>query len=393
MEMVKVRIIVESVELSAAVSAGQQPFTALVTYAGKMSDSFVGGTEGIPGGPYRVMIPSDLLKRKIRELEGKRVFASDDLETHRSPKYVGKFVSGWTEDMNGICAGKASGWLNFDADPDLVEEIVVLSRQGLMGFSYDLKDVRFELKAASDASEPKYIELTDFAWRGATILKRDAAAYLETQLAAQKHIEPKPEDEMTKEEIQQAVAGGMGQAFKEFQSNVIDPLKTELTASLQTVKAEVAELKGKTTTLEAAIVKKPDAKPDDKGTPKEGTASSTTKITASDFAASIAESMKTAMESVVKPLTDTVSSLKTALEAMKTEKEDDKSGFRQTLSANDIVVLKKYGDFDDGQEPTIENYANAISMVQQDARLSKEAKGSLVATLAAQKRVLMRSVQ
>lgn len=385
----KVRIIAEGIVLGAATAVNEQPFTALITYAGKPSDHYVGGTEGINGGPYRVLIPKMLLKKRITELAGKRVFASDDLVSHKNVKYVGKFVSAWCDDMDGdLAAGRASGLLMRDADPDLVQEIISEARKGHMGFSYDLKDVRFELKASSDASESQYIELTDFIWRGATILRRDAAAYSETELAAHKAANPKEgEETMDKAEIMTAVREGMQASFTDFKKDTIDPLRTELTSQLTAVKTEVEGLKGKQATLEAAIAtgkpaEKPAGQPAEKQAPAPGT-----RILATDFAASISEGIKSAMTEVVKPLQEAVAELKAAVGKAKEEPPNT----RKTLDAAGIQVLQKYSDFDGKSEPTLENVQASINMIQSDARLTKEAKGSLLRDMGAYKRQLMRA--
>jgi hypothetical protein len=164
-----------------------------------------------------------------------------------------------------------------------------------------------------------------------------------------------------------------------FQAKVIDPLKTELTASIQTVTNEVAELRGKQTQLEATMNVKPVS-----GDPKPAAQ----KIPATDFAASIVEAVSASMAGTMQTLQDTVNTLKESLAA---SKADPKEGFRKTLSAQEVTVLRKYGDLDDSSEPTPENYRNAISMVQNDAHLSREQKGSLIGNLRAQKNLLIRT--
>lgn len=388
--MLKVQLVAEIVELQSASEPSKQPFTALVTYAGKPSDGFVGGTEGIKGGPYHVRIPIELLKKKIKSLAGKRVFASSELNSHKNSKYVGQFVDAWCEEVaDGIVAGKASGYLLRDADPDLVSEIIDKSRQKKMGFSYDLKDVRFELAASGDDSTSQCIDLTDFQWRGATILERDAAAYLETELAAQKSKSQIPnnegEDDMTKEEIMAAVAAGMQPVMTKFQSDVVDPLKAELTASISAVQKEVTDLRGKQTALEASLSGKPATEPKKDDDKKPATpATSGTRIAATDFTAAILDGITAGL----KPLQESITQLK---ESLTVAKADPKAGFRKTLSAQDVQVLTKYGELDDAAEPTVDNYRNAILMIQADGHLSKEQKGRMITDLRAQKNFLIRS--
>jgi hypothetical protein len=381
--------------------AGQQPFTALITYAGKSSDNFVNGTEGVNGGPYKVMIPAEVLKRKIKELEGKRVFASEDLSSHQRPKFIGEFVSAWTEELgNDLVAAKASGVLYRHTDPTLVDQIIALSRQGQMGFSYDLKDVQYELKHSTTGDDGKelsagsgtpYMELVDFSWRGATILKREAAAYLETALAASKIDKDtkttQGEDEMEKAEILKAVGEGMqaalGDLKAELISAAIDPLRTELTASIAEIKNEVTELKGKQAEFAANAQKKDDKSGEaqgDKGGDKTGTT-----LAASDIAAA----MKEAVSETFGQLAEAVEDLKSTL----AQKEEER-GFRKSLAASQLDVLKKYGGVEDeGEGITTEHFDRAIGMVQTDIRLGKDAKLRKLAELGAAKRELIHAQQ
>jgi hypothetical protein len=159
--------------------------TATVTWGGRPSDFPVGGTEAVEGGPYRVLIPPDLLARKMRELEGLPVLAAEDLVSHRGSKRVGTFVSGWTEpaliDGEPALAGRASGFLDRGRAGELVERIVSEARRGGMGFSYDVRAVGFRPTVVSGET---VFELAEFEWRGATVVRRGSAAYGFTQLAA-----------------------------------------------------------------------------------------------------------------------------------------------------------------------------------------------------------------
>jgi hypothetical protein len=78
-------------EFQASTSRSKHPFLALVTYGGRPSDNFVGGTENIDGGPYKVIIPANVLEAKISGLKGKKVFAAEGLDTHQRSDNVGVF--------------------------------------------------------------------------------------------------------------------------------------------------------------------------------------------------------------------------------------------------------------------------------------------------------------
>ena len=178
-----------NLKLEASSVKGKYPFTASITSGGKISDGYVGGTETVPGGPYRVLISTDLLAKKIKGLTGKAAFASEDLDSHADTITVGQFMDSWIEPVvdqdtgEYISLARASGLLESDDNENLVSDIVAGARKGLMGFSYDLKDNTYRIENIN--GEDVYVA-TDFEWLGATILKRDAAAYRNTRLAASK---------------------------------------------------------------------------------------------------------------------------------------------------------------------------------------------------------------
>jgi hypothetical protein len=235
------------------------------------------------------------------------------------------------------------------------------------------------------------MELVDFSWRGATILKREAAAYLETALAASKIDKDtkttQGEDEMEKAEILKAVGEGMqaalGDLKAELISAAIDPLRTELTASIAEIKNEVTELKGKQAEFAANAQKKDDKSGEaqgDKGGDKTGTT-----LAASDIAAA----MKEAVSETFGQLAEAVEDLKSTL----AQKEEER-GFRKSLAASQLDVLKKYGGVEDeGEGITTEHFDRAIGMVQTDIRLGKDAKLRKLAELGAAKRELIHAQQ
>jgi hypothetical protein len=140
----------ESFQIQASSIPNQYPFVALVTYAGRLSDGMVGGTEAIEGGPYQVKIPASLLRAKAKDLRGKGVFANSDLDSHDNSTQIGEFVDCWVESVDGeagdvALALKASGLIYRDRNPDLVDEVITQARSQKLGFSYDLKDVKFSI--------------------------------------------------------------------------------------------------------------------------------------------------------------------------------------------------------------------------------------------------------
>ncbi len=238
-----------SVNFRAGKKNGIYPFTGVVTQAGVLSTHPVGGTENIEGGPYRILITEETMKGKIDGLMGKNVFATDTFDTHDNGIRVGEFMNAWLQesaDQEGAIDVCVSGEIMSKYNPDLVDKILQLARTGELGFSYDLKGISWEIKTVagekdSGTDAEQILELTDFTWRGATILKRDAAAYEETTLAAKKAVIVNS----SRKESPFMDAKDQAELQTLFQT-VVD-------TSLKPLQTELATIKAAQTKLEAAI--------------------------------------------------------------------------------------------------------------------------------------------
>jgi len=338
--MVKLNLLSASLEIQAGTTTEKQPFIATVTFGGRVSDHCVGGTEGIEGGPFRVLIPTNILEGKIGELENKRVFAAEDLITHSNAHAVGVFVDTWCESqsMDGVMvlAAKASGFFDRSRDEELVEEIILKARQGQLGFSYDLKEVGFLLKEL-DAGEV-ILEATNFKWRGATVLKRDAAAYRSTQLAARKSDN---QEQMEKDTMNQIELDALVEKITAGLTTQIKSLETKLTekveASVSELRSEIATQKAATEALEAKItakpVDKPTEKPDDKPTDKDDKPTGQ-EVPMKDFFGKMQESLAEAN----KPLIESVNKLVENLSAGTEEVENT----RKSVGGDILQLVTKY---------------------------------------------------
>lgn len=387
-EMSKLRLISIEMELQAVTTPKLYPFIALVTYGGRASSHPVGGTEQLKDGPYRVIIPPTLLEAKIRKLEGKKVFAASDLTSHLHAIEVGEFVSAWVEpikDSTGeiVLAARASGFLNENKDPELVQRAIAEARNGQMGFSYDIKAVQFKVIAAvsSGAVSEEMIELADFEWRGATILRRDAAAYEFTQLAAHKL---RKDTEVDKNEIIKAVTDSVGPLLEKFSTDVFVPFKLQVEASVSGFKSSLEEVKTKQTSLEASVAALPkgEQKKEEK---KEEEKPAGMKLSMADFTASIGQSIKNALVEANKPVLDALEKIS----AGKTKQEEDESSFRKSLDGLTLEALAKYNVTDD-DEPSVEKYVQLIASVNNDDKISRPEKVKLLGVLGAAKRSLIR---
>lgn len=357
------------IELQAATETNKFPFVATVTYGGKLSEHFVGGTENVSGGPYQVLIPADLLREKISELEGKNVYATDDLNSHQNGQRIGEFISAWVEPVDDgkggmVLAAKASGLLYRNAEnKELVDKVIALAREGKLGFSYDLKAVSFELKSSSVTGTDQHIELTDFQWRGATVLLREAAAYQYTQLAANK-IERKESDNMDEKAIQRAI------------QDALTPFMSEVRTSTDQNKRDYTELKGELATLKTTLAA---SKEEKKPEPQNG------KFSVEDLVKGIGDSFKEA----IKPLVEL------------SAKKEEGSGHRQSISGPEQEFLDqkqelfarkfgKYGSLKEGDEITAGTFQGMIDNITSDDGLSKDAKCRLIDDLSHRKRDLLK---
>ncbi len=362
--MIKLKLFSDSIELQASQIANQYPFIATITYGGKLSDGFVGGTENIEGGPYRVLISSDLLRRKIKSLAGKSVLVSD-LESHNKNYKVGTFLQAWVEQttLPGgelALAAKASGLLiETEDNKEIIDRIIDEARAEKLGFSYDIKDVRFDLKASTDSSTDQFVDVTDFEWRGATILKRDAAAYEETKLAASKTTPRKDQDDMTPEQIRDAIA----------------PLVSPLQSSIDSLKTEYASLKAEVQTLKASVASgaPKDEKKDDQNNG----------VSMKDFAASIGAAMAEANKPVIEAQTK-------ILEALTKKEEPKQTGVRRstTLTGSEFRTKYSFGD-DKLKFETADDVRQVIDTIHA-SNVPEGKKGRMIAELGALRRELAR---
>ena len=341
--MVKLNLLSSSLEVQAAMTGEKQPFIPTVTFGGRLSDHCVGGTEVIPGGPFRVKIPTDLLSKRAGDLEGKRVFAADDLISHAGAHSVGTFVDTWCESVNHdgvmILAAKASGFFDRQKNEELVDTIVADARAGLLGFSYDLKEVGFQLKK-SEGAEEVFLEATDFKWRGATVLRRDAAAYHSTQLAARKQNNQEQETEnMEKKELDELVAK-IGEKVDTGIATLETKLTEKIDSSVTELRSEIATQKSGLEALEAKVTEKapdgkPDAKPDgddgDKGNKSDDKGQ---EVPVNDFFAQLGEHITKQQ----KPLVDSINALVEKLAAGVQEEANT----RKSVGGEILQLVEKY---------------------------------------------------
>lgn len=147
------------------------PFTGTLLLVDEPSDQPPHGSEG-----HLIQVSKKVAQAKLSTLPGMAVNMSDDLEGHNPGHKVGVIQKAWLEGNKVKFAGVV--WKK-----DFPEEARALKQnRNRLGASMELGDVYVQ-----DKDDPVW-QLEDFHFTGATILKKDHAAYENTEMAASKHF-------------------------------------------------------------------------------------------------------------------------------------------------------------------------------------------------------------
>lgn len=197
------------------------PFDGVLTFVDRASDNPVGGAKG-----HKTFIPKDVAEEALPSLLGMAIDFKPELDGHDRKSKIGVITEATLEGDEIRIAG------HFYA-ADFPEEVArIQAEKEDLGFSYEAQTRIQDLKA-----DPWVIEFCRFT--GAAVLYKADAAYTETRLAAQ--AEPTDlEIDMTPEELKAALSAGITEALK------------PVTAAVDTLKTEVAAIKGDTTKLQAS---------------------------------------------------------------------------------------------------------------------------------------------
>jgi hypothetical protein len=225
----------------------KMPFRATLLICDEPSDKPPHGSQG-----HRILVTSEVAKSKLDGLPGMAVnYDPSDMDEHETRHKVGVITKSWMEGPEVKIAGYV--WKK-----DFPEAERDLKRKDL-GTSMELADVYVKNEHAN------IWELNDFEFTGATILRRDAAAYTKTSLAAAAKAAVLGEEGETimakhKEEkkrkvtaaagtrngsgdlalMSQAISGSITSGLKDVFGSFVSDLK----ASNQAVLDEVTDLKG-----------------------------------------------------------------------------------------------------------------------------------------------------
>lgn len=232
------------------------PFTGTLLLVDVASDKPPHGSEG-----HRIFVSSHAAKKAIIDLPGQAVnYQPDGLNAHASRHKVGVITKAWMEGSKV----KVSGFIWVHDFP----EAKVLKNRSDLGMSMELANVYVKDENAD------VWNLEKFDFTGGTILKKSAAAYTKTDLAAvaaaaeerkgatmAKHVHEEKKHRKvaaahkdtgqrdgTLALMATAISGSLGPAL----SNAMGPVITELKASGQRFEEGLEEIRGHLYTMQAA---------------------------------------------------------------------------------------------------------------------------------------------
>lgn len=145
------------------------PFKGTLLLLDEPSNQPPHGSDGHP-----IYVPTRVAEKRLNTLPGMGVNYQNDLEGHNPAKKVGVFTKAWIEGKKV----KVEGVIWKKDFPEALK--VFRMNKGRLGMSMELGDVYVR-----DKDEDVW-HLEDFHFTGATILRKDHAAYESTELAASK---------------------------------------------------------------------------------------------------------------------------------------------------------------------------------------------------------------
>lgn len=147
------------------------PFTGTLLLLDEASDQPPHGSDGHP-----IFVPTKVAEKRLSTLPGMAINYQDDLEGHNPTKKIGVITRAWLDGRKVQVEGTI--WKK-----DFPEALRTFRmNRGRLGMSMELGDVYVR-----DKDEDVW-HLEDFHFTGATILKKDHAAYESTELAASRHF-------------------------------------------------------------------------------------------------------------------------------------------------------------------------------------------------------------
>jgi hypothetical protein len=152
------------------------PFRGVLTRVGEASTRPPNGSGG-----HKVFISHDVATAALPSLQGMPIDCSDTLNDHDKKRVIGIIERGHIEGQDLIVEG-------YLLEKNWPEEVsAIRHKKHLLGMSYEISSVEVE-----DTSAPVWV-LQRLVFTGAAILRRDAAAYQQTSIAAMTEENPMAE--------------------------------------------------------------------------------------------------------------------------------------------------------------------------------------------------------
>lgn len=164
------------------------PFSGILTRIGVPSDRAPGGSDG-----KRVILTAEAVDRAIPSLLGMGVDYTPSFDGHDPQKKIG-IVTGAKAKGNAL---HVEGFFYASDFPEVVDQIRANKRR--LGWSYEILAVRIEDLNANP------LVITEFVFTGAAVLRKDAAAYSTTTIAAHAEDNDMPHT-VTLEQLAESVA-------------------------------------------------------------------------------------------------------------------------------------------------------------------------------------------
>lgn len=147
------------------------PFEGTLLLLDEPSNQPPHGSDG-----HLIQVSKDVAEKTLKSLPGMAINYDSDLEGHNPQKKIGVITEAWIDGNEA----KVKGLIWKKDFPEAMREF--RRNKGKLGMSMELGNVYVADKDAS------VWDLQDFHFTGATILKKDHAAYEHTALAASKHF-------------------------------------------------------------------------------------------------------------------------------------------------------------------------------------------------------------
>ncbi len=202
-----------ALEMPAGDHPNKMSFTGILTHLDTPSDKAPNGSKG-----RKVILTAAAAEKAIPSLLGMGVNLAEKHDNHDVKRKIGVITLAEVKDQ----AVHIGGFIYASDFPE--ESARIRSDQGALGFSWELANIF----VASVDTDP--LVITDCAFTGAAILRKDKAAYSATSLSASAE-----EIEMTKEELAEVLAAAMAPVQAE-----IAGIKAEQTKMGETLQASAA---------------------------------------------------------------------------------------------------------------------------------------------------------